>query len=131
MALSWAVSGCLTLLADKGFAEAGENAWDRAEEQFSRAAALAPFDAALGNLEMVAVVHNRYLLPVPEDEDVQLESRMLRVSGLDPGNGRLLGNLESLYALLLQEGAPPGTEDDTNLNDQVLKERLEFVKGLR
>ncbi|MCP4546374.1 MAG: hypothetical protein GY835_07905 [bacterium] len=132
--ISWALSGRMTLLAAQGAEAEATEVWTSATAQFGRAATLAPYDAALGNLALVTQLRQVYLDPNAGDNDTDLAARMLRISALEPDNVRLLTNLETLYRLIKAEGpplGPGGSEPRFAVERGELERRLLFVQEVR
>jgi hypothetical protein len=109
-------------------AKPGATSDDRANalKFFERAEAMLPTDGNARNLKAVAQV----LLIGSGSPGVPLRQTaedLLRAVSADPGNVRLLANLQSAYEILLAQAAPPLTDAER----AGMEERLAAIKQIR
>lgn len=106
----------------------GATADDRvsAMKLFERAEAMLPTDGNARNLKAVAQV-SLIGSGSPGVPLRQTAEDLLRAVSADPGNVRLLANLESAYEILLAQAAPPLTD----VERAGIEERLAAIKQIR
>lgn len=97
-----------------------------ASRLYAEAADLIPYNADARNLSICAQIYLGHLDDWTEEAPKKLASDLLHALSIDPGNARVLANLESFYSLLASH-----PDSERLLPAEELASRLEAVKQVR